>query len=66
MSETPSQRWLRRNIEMKMATRKTRKELERIQLQRRNAIRTAARINEMGEAYLLHPENKGVNWRAAQ
>ena len=51
---------------MNMATRKTRKELERIQLQRRNAIRTAARIEEMGSSYLLHPENKGVNWRAAQ
>lgn len=51
---------------MTMATHKTRKELERIQLQRRNEMRTAARIEEMGAAYLLHPENKGVNWRAGQ
>tara|TARA_Y100000780_G_scaffold232543_1_gene265499 strand:+ start:39094 stop:39243 length:150 start_codon:yes stop_codon:yes gene_type:complete len=49
-----------------MATRKPRKELERIQLQRRTAIRRAERIDEMGADYLMHPENKGVNWRAAQ
>lgn len=51
---------------MNMATRKKPEELERIQKQRRNMIRTAARIDEMGADYLLHPENKGVNWRAAQ
>lgn len=35
-------------------------------LQQRNEARINQRKREMGAAYLLHPENKGVDWRAAQ
>ena len=31
--------------------------------QQRNQARIKARIREMGAAYLLHPDNKGVSWR---
>ena len=35
-------------------------------LKQRNEARIKARIREIGAAYLMHPDNKGVDWRAAQ
>jgi hypothetical protein len=32
-------------------------------LAQRNKARIKAVIRSMGAAYLLHPENQGVNWR---
>lgn len=45
-----------------MATRKPLNEVELVQMRRRNEARLAQKKEELGTDYLLHPENKGVNW----
>jgi len=49
-----------------MTTKRTPAELAIIQLRRRNQARIEAMKESMGAAYLLHPDNQGVGWRAAQ
>ena len=49
-----------------MTTPRTPEQLALIQLRRRNRARIEAMKESMGAAYLLHPDNQGVGWRAAQ
>lgn len=49
-----------------MATPRTPEQLALIQLRRRNRARIEACKDQMGAAYLLHPDNQGVGWRAAR
>ena len=49
-----------------MTTPRTPEQLALIQLRRRNQARIEAMKDRMGSTYLLHPDNKGVDWRAAQ